>query len=351
MLELRSIRKRLGSLKLSDVSLRLDDGEYFVLVGPSGVGKTVLLEIVAGLIRPDAGEILWDGRDIKSDPPEARRFTVVYQDYALFPHLTVARNIDYGLRAAGAKPGAIRDRLSALADLLHIQALMARRPGTLSGGEQQRVALARALAPSPRLLLLDEPLSALDMNARTRLRKELKRINRELGVPVLHVTHDPEEAMALGDRIGIMLDERIRQAASPEKLFRRPSDPDVARFLGMRNVLPVTAVDGDICLVHGIAIRASSAHDASSHIWIRPEEILLSDERFDSSAQNQFEGSVIEWDHRRPLVAVHVEVRQPDLSVALELTGLITYASFKRLGIEAGARIYVTFKSSAIHCF
>ena len=351
MLELRSIRKRLGSLNLSDLSLRMDDGEYFVLLGPSGVGKTVLLEIVAGLIRPDAGEVMWDGKDIKSAPPEARRFAVVYQDYALFPHLTVARNIDYGLRAAGATPATIRDKLSALGDLLHIQGLMARRPGTLSGGEQQRVALARALATNPRLLLLDEPLSALDMNARKRLRRELKRINKELGVPALHVTHDPEEAMALGDRIGIMLDNRIRQVASPEKLFRRPSDPDVARFLGMRNVLPVTAVDGDLCLVHGIEIRASSAHDTSSHIWIRPEEILLSAERFDSSAQNQFEGRAIEWDHRPPLVAVHVEVRQPDLSAAFGLTGLITYASFKRLGLEVGSRIYVTFKSSAIHCF
>lgn len=344
MLELRSIGKRLGSLDMSDVSLRLDDGEYFVLLGPSGVGKTVLLEIIAGLIRPDAGGIFWDGRDITSDPPESRKFAVVYQDYALFPHLTVAGNIAYGLRASGVGTKAIRSRLAPLAEMLGIEGLMDRRPGRLSGGEQQRVALARALAVGPRLLLLDEPLSALDTNVRSQLRKELKRINVELNVPVVHVTHDPEEAMAVGDRVGVMLGDRIRQIASVDGLFHRPSDPDVARFLGMSNVLPVTAVKEQACLVHGTEIHASGADDATSHIWVRPEEILLSREPFDSSALNQIKCSVMGWEHSASLLAVRVA------SGDLTLTALITHRSFQTLRVEVGAEMYATFKSSAIHC-
>ncbi|MHC4075595.1 MAG: ABC transporter ATP-binding protein, partial [Planctomycetota bacterium] len=195
MLELRSISKSLGSFAMSDVSLRINAGEYFVLLGPSGVGKSVLIEVIAGLIKPDGGRIFWNDNDITLEPPEARGFAVVYQDYALFPHLTVRQNIAYGLRAAGGSPGKTEAHLQMLTEMLHIHKLLTRRPATLSGGEQQRVALARALAVEPKLLLLDEPLSALDTNTRLRLRKELKRINRQLNISVLHVTHDPQEAM------------------------------------------------------------------------------------------------------------------------------------------------------------
>jgi molybdate/tungstate transport system ATP-binding protein len=349
MLELRNIAARLGSLDMSEVSLKLDEGEYFVLLGPSGVGKTVLIEIIAGLVRPSGGQVFWEGRDITFWPPEARKFAVVYQDYALFPHLTVAENIAYGLRAAGAAREAIEDRRSELAEMLRIQGLMDRLPARLSGGEQQRVALARALAIRPKLLLLDEPLSALDTNSRARLQKELRQINRELGIPVFHVTHDPQEAMALGDRVGVMLNSRIRQVASVEDLFRRPSDPAVARFLGMKNVLPVMAAKDDLCYVRGVQIRVGSAPDSTTHLWIRPEEILLSNRPFDSSVRNQFEGRMVEWSYRDPLVAVDVAVGGADLSEPLVLTSLVSHTFFESLGLESGSRLYVTFKSSAVH--
>ena len=345
MLEMRSICKKLGAAQLADISLTIDDGEYFVLLGPSGVGKTVLIEIIAGLLRPDAGAIFRDGADITFQPPEARGFAVVYQDYALFGHLSVAKNIAYGPAAAGAEAQTIRKRVAALSEMLGIEKLMQRRPGTLSGGEQQRVALARALAVEPRLLLLDEPLSSLDVNTRLRLRKELKRINRELNIPIFHVTHDPTEAMALGDRVGVMLEQKLRQVAGPEELFRRPSDPAVAEFLGMKNVLAVSEVKGDICIAHGEEIHVSSADETVRHIWIGPEEILLSAEAFGSSARNQFACTVAEWDNRDSLFAVHLKCGE------LGLTSLITYASFKDLQIEAGKKLYATFKSSAIHCF
>ena len=345
MLELRAICKRLGTLDMRDVSLSLARGEYFVLLGPSGVGKTVLIEIIAGLIAPDAGHVLWDGADITAAPPEARGFAVVYQDCALFPHLTVAGNIAYGLRAAGVPAERISRRQRELADMLDTGPLMDRKPETLSGGESQRVALARALAVGPKLLLLDEPLSALDTTARVHLRRELRRINRTLNMTILHVTHDLEEAMALGDRIGVMLDHRVRQVAPPEELFRRPSDAEVAAFLGMWNVLPVTGAKDRVCQIAGQSVHVSHADEHTAHVWIKPEEVLLSREPFDSSARNQFPCRVVEWEHRDAHLLVHVRAGE------MPLAALITYASFRDLALEGGTEVYATFKSSAVHCF
>jgi len=345
MLELRSISKSLGSFAMSDVSIKIGDGEYFVLLGPSGVGKSVLIEIVAGLIKPDNGQILWNSKDMTLEQPEKRGFAVVYQDYALFPHLTVRQNIAYGLRTSGCKPEKIKTRLNTLVEMLQIQELLSRQPATLSGGEQQRVALARALIVEPKLLLLDEPLSALDINSQLRLRKELKRINRELNISVLHVTHDPEEAMVLADQICVMLDNKIRQVAPPNKLFRKPSDPEVAAFLGTRNVLSVTKSREGVCSICDKNIYVSSANFSTSHVWIKPEEILISICPFDSSARNQFKCRVVEIDPLDSLLAVHI------VSGKLPLTALITYASFNKLQIEVGTEVYATFKSSAIHCF
>ncbi|MDP6543265.1 MAG: ATP-binding cassette domain-containing protein [Phycisphaerae bacterium] len=344
MLELKSIAKRLGEMDMSDVSLTLERGEYFALLGPTGVGKTVLVEIIAGLIRPDGGSVSWDGVDITSISPERRSFAVVYQDYALFPHLSVERNIAYGARACGCNSAEISARTARLAVMLGITRLLNRRPETLSGGEQQRVALARSLAVEPKLLLLDEPLSALDTTTRLRLRRELKRINAELGTTIFHVTHEPEEAMALADRIGVMLDYRLHQIAPPEELFRRPTDADVARFLGIRNVLTVSSVRDDICEVAGQHIHASSADESTRHLWIMPEELLLSDQPFTSSALNQFKCAVIDWDHSDALLAVQLACGD------LRLVALITYTSFQQLNIEPNRELYVTFKSSAIHC-
>ncbi len=344
MLNLQSIGKRFGAFELKDVSLTIEDGEYFVLLGPSGVGKTVLMEIIAGLIRPDKGRILWDGADITSRPPEARGFSVVYQDYALFPHLTVRRNIAYGLAAASARPDRIRRQVAGLAEILRIKEILDRYPKSLSGGEQQRVALARALAVEPQLLLLDEPLSALDVNTRLRLRKELKRINTELNVSVLHITHDPQEAITLGDRICVMLDSRIRQVGTAAELFHEPCEPDVARFLGMKNILPVSEVKAGVCFVYDRQIQVSAADETTTHIWIRPEEIVISTEAFESSARNQFRCLVAEIDHHNSLLAVQVVCGR------MSLTALITYRSLKELGIGVGAEVYITFKSSAVHC-
>jgi molybdate/tungstate transport system ATP-binding protein len=369
MLELRSVTKRLGTFEMRDVNLRIEQGEYFMLLGPSGVGKTVLIETIAGLIRPDAGTILWQGRDVTFSPPETRRFAVVYQDCALFPHMTVAQNVAYGYRSrvSSRREGVGREgeapsepRVPAeIAASLGIEPLLDRYPGGLSGGEQQRVAMARALMADPELLLLDEPLSALDPNTRRQFRAELKRIHRnpplsrpgsggqgeQGGVTILHVTHDLEEAMSLGDRIGVMLDGRIHQCGTPDELFRRPSSREVAEFLGMRNVFPVSCVSKGICKAGDLEIHADQATQSVRHVWIRPEEIVLSNTRFDSSARNQFKGTVIDWEHSSTLLIVRLSCG------GLVLSSLITHASFKDLAIQAERELYVTFKSSSVHPF
>ena len=340
MLELERIDKRLGTFRVSELNLDEREGEYFVLLGPSGVGKTVLIELIAGLMPPDAGTIRWNGRDITSAPPETRNFAVVYQDYALFPHMTVKQNIAYGLPS---KDG--RSRLDALVANVGIQDLLHRYPGTLSGGEQQRVALARALITDPHLLLLDEPLAALDLTTRRRLRGELKRIHAETGAAFVHVTHDTEEAMSLGHRIGVMLEGRIHQVGTPEDLFRAPTDRDVADFLGMRNVIPISHVNDGVCSASGAQIHVAATDESVSYIWIKPEEIVLSTEPFESSARNQFKCNVEDWEHAGSLLAVRVA------SGDLKLSALVTHTSFTTLSIAPGAQLYATFKSSAVHCF
>jgi len=340
VLELERLSKRLGSFAIVDLSSQIRPGEYFVLLGPSGVGKTVLLEMIAGLMRPDSGRILWKGRDITGLAPHRRRFVLMYQDYALFPHLSVARNIGYGL-LKGESAGRVRS----MAAKLGIDGLLTRRVPALSGGEQQRVALARALVTQPEILLLDEPLSALDSNTRLRLRAELKQIQQQTATTFVHVTHDLDEAMALGDRVGVMLNQRLHQVGTPVELFRSPSDYDVACFLGMRNVLPVDEARQGTCRIGAAEIDAASATPAVRYLWIKPEEVVLSRQPFDSSARNQFQGTVAGWEYRDGLLAVRVDCRE------LSLVALVTHASFEHLAIEAGTPLFATFKSSAVHCF
>lgn len=345
MLEIRSLCKRLGTFSLPALDLTVEDGEYFVLLGPSGVGKTVLLEIVAGLLAQDAGEILWQGQDITRWPAERRGFAIVYQDYALFPHMTVLQNITYGLTSQGMKKVDKEARAREAARQLGIEELLARVPPTLSSGEQQRVALARALVVEPGLLLLDEPLSAVDLRMRRQLQQELKLIQRKTGTTFIHVTHDVLEAVVLGHRVGIMLEGRLRQIGTPEELIRRPESRDVAGFLGMRNIFAATPLRGGSCDVRGVKIHVGERSHPYQHIWVRPEEILLSLAPFESSARNQFRCAVEDWELQDVLVNVRVRI---DTAI---FSALITYASFEKLAVERDAPMYATFKSSAVHCF
>lgn len=345
MLELHSINRKLGDFNLANLTMSVAKGEYFVILGPSGVGKTVFLEVVAGLIRPDSGRIVWDGTNITFVPPERRGFAMVYQDYALFPHLSVAGNIAYGLRARGVDKKIVKNKVENTAELLGIRGLLHRKPQTLSGGEQQRTALARALITEPKVLLLDEPLAAVDPREAERLRRVLRDIHHSRDSIFLHVTHNVDEALYLGDKIGVMLDGTLRLVSTPEEIFRSPTDREVADFLGMRNVILIEEITQDGCRAGGVEISTSIADNSVAHVWIRPEDVLLSKRPFDSSARNQFRCTVTSWESSGRLLDVRISVSD------LALSAMITRSSFDDLEIDSGAVLYCTFKSSAINCF
>ena len=219
------------------IDLAVEDGEFFTLVGPSGCGKTTTLRLVAGFDAPTRGAIRFDGREMSGVPPENRGVGVVFQNYALFPHLSVAENVGYGLRFADPPDGESTDeRVASLLELVDLPDAGPRDPGELSGGQRQRVALARALAPGPELLLLDEPMSALDARLRERLRLQIKQIQSELGITTLYVTHDQEEALAVSDRVAVLSDGAVEQVGTPQAVYRRPETRFVAEFVGDNNV-------------------------------------------------------------------------------------------------------------------
>jgi len=221
-----------GAAVLAGLTLTIRDGEFFTLVGPSGCGKSTLLHLLAGLAAPSEGRIFFDGRDVTSLEPRARDVAVVFQNYALYPHMTVEENLAFPLRVAGMDRGRMREEVRGVARRLGIEAMLQRRPRELSGGQRQRVALGRALIRRPRVFLLDEPLSNLDTPLRAGMRAELRRLHDELGITMIYVTHDHTEAMTLGDRLAVMERGSVRQLGTPEDIYQRPADAFVAGFIG-----------------------------------------------------------------------------------------------------------------------
>ena len=244
--ELSGVSKRYGETSaLDDVSVTIDDGEFFTLVGPSGCGKTTTLRLLAGFEEPTDGAIRFDGESVADVPPERRSIGLVFQSYALFPHMTVAENVTYGLKFADPPEGKpANERVEELLELVGLAGFEERDPTELSGGQQQRVALARALAPGPELLLLDEPMSALDARLRERLRREIKAIQSELDVTTVYVTHDQAEALAVSDRLAVLSAGSVEQVGVPKTLYRRPKSRFVADFVGENNIFDGRVVDG-----------------------------------------------------------------------------------------------------------
>ena len=260
---------------LDDVSLAVAAGEFFTLLGPSGCGKTTLLRLIAGFEAPTTGAILLDGEDVTADPPNRRAVNTVFQSYALFPHLTVARNIGFGLEMQGRGRDETAARVSEMLRLTRMQDFAGRRTAQLSGGQQQRVALARALAPEPKVLLLDEPLSALDLKLRKEMQRELKRLQHETGITFVFVTHDQEEALTMSDRIGVMSAGRILQVGTPREVYTRPSSRFVADFIGETNFLTGRASGGRVTLDGGGEVVADAAGDGPVTLAVRPEHVQL----------------------------------------------------------------------------
>jgi ABC-type Fe3+/spermidine/putrescine transport system ATPase subunit len=263
-----------ATVALDDLSLRVRRDELFVLLGASGSGKTTLLRAIAGFVRPGGGRVALDGVDIGLMPPHRRPVNTVFQSYALFPHMTVAANIAFGLRHLSKS--AVAERVAEVLALVRLEALADRRPHQLSGGQQQRVALARGLAPRPALLLLDEPLSALDRALRTETRDELVRLRRTLGTSFILVTHDQQEALTMADRIGVMRDGRIVQIGAPAEVYERPASRYVAEFLGAANILPVVVSGDGRAELPGLgSITVAAGVEGASLLALRPERLRL----------------------------------------------------------------------------
>lgn len=267
-----------GQSALQGCDLEVQGGEFFTLLGPSGCGKTTLLRIVAGLEHPDSGDVRVGDRIVTHQPAHTRRVNTVFQSYALFPHLNVADNIGFGLRMLGVDKTERRRRSAAMLEFMHIEALAARRVDQLSGGQQQRVALARALVNEPDILLLDEPLSALDAKLRGELQLELKRTQRRLGTTFILVTHDQHEALTLSDRIAVMHDGRMEQIGNVTELYEQPHSAYVADFLGLANNLRVLSVSGHEVETPIGRLQLTQNTGVGGKVMIRPEHIKLGEE-------------------------------------------------------------------------
>ncbi|MBS0529873.1 MAG: ABC transporter ATP-binding protein [Proteobacteria bacterium] len=275
--QLIDISKRLGSLKAVDrVSLDVAQGSIVTLLGPSGCGKSTTLRLLAGLYKPDSGEILLRDQNVTHLPPNKRKMTMVFQEYALFPHLTIADNVGYGLRMQGVDRSQARGRVGEMLDLVGLASSSEKYPHQLSGGQQQRVALARAIAVNPEVLLLDEPLSNLDAKLRIKLREEIVRLQRVLGKTMVFVTHDQEEALSISDRVAVMGEGRIVQLGTPEDIYFRPANRYVAEFVGLANFIDVTvAASGRVQLGDQSFQFAGAAVAGSATLVVRPEAMKL----------------------------------------------------------------------------
>ena len=287
------VKRYSGWTVVKDVSLAIDEGEFVSLLGPSGCGKTTILRMVAGLIEPSGGTIRIGDRDVTRLPPNKRNIGLVFQSYALFPHLTVHENVAFGLRRKGQGGAELDERVNEALAMVRLAGFGGRYPRQLSGGQQQRVAMARAIAPRPSVLLFDEPLSNLDAKLRDEMQIELKRLQRELGITTLFVTHDQAEALSLSDRVCVMHDGVIQQFAEPETIYRRPATAFVASFIGKPNRLEATIRGGRLALDEQLELRSESVLGSDGkavEVFIRQEAISLVESGGDSV--NRIPGTV-----------------------------------------------------------
>jgi putative spermidine/putrescine transport system ATP-binding protein len=346
-LDLRSIWKSFGAVNaVAEVSFELERGEFLSLLGPSGCGKTTTLRMVAGLERPDRGSIYLDGKDITDLPARRRGMGMVFQSYALFPNMTARENIAYGLRIRRLSGGEIARRVDKLVAITRLDGAADRYPHQISGGQQQRAALARALAIEPDVLLLDEPLSALDASVRIALRAEIRRVQQEFGISAIYVTHDQEEALSISDRIAVMSNGRIEQLASPEEIYHRPETEFIASFVGLSNRLAATVGDKPGTVVWqsqpiGVPSLGGLRPGTPITLVVRPERVAVARLGSDEGLQNgAYPGTVIARTFLGPTTRFLVRVGDAELTVDMGAEGS---------ALRADDRISVSIDGSA--CF
>ncbi len=345
MLRIDRVSASWTDFRLRDIELEVKDDEYFVVLGPSGSGKSLLLETIAGFYPVESGHIHLNQEDITALPPNKRDTAVVYQDYVLFPHMNVRKNIGYGLNVNGISEDG---KVDGMAERLGIDHLLERDILTLSGGEKQRVAIARALVLEPKLLLMDEPYGSLDNRISVELRSLVKNMHDEIGGTVIHVTHDQEEAVVLGDNIGVMKDGRIVQSGKPEEVMRKPISRYVAEFVGTGNIFHGEAskkgVVMHVLLDDSVKVSAVSDLEGKVVATIRPEDIILANHKFESSARNAFDGIVNAIIDR----GIFLEIR---VNIGIPLVVYVTRQAVDELALRKGSSVVVLFKASAVHLF
>lgn len=360
MLSVRHISKNLGALSIKDVSFDVQPGQYFVLLGASGVGKSVLLQTIAGITSPDTGCIFLDEKDITCEKIYTRKIALVFQNNTLFPHLTVYDNIAYPLRCQKLENRQIRERIDKLAEDFAINHLLKQRTTTLSGGEAQRVSLARAIASEPKCLLLDEPLSSLDVKSRSQIRALLRKLSARSRA-IVHVTHDYTEAACLGTHIAVMENGRLAQTGTLQEVFQRPKSEFIARFVGIRNFFKGRLLESDYrrdsragsrqFVSNGLSFSLLTDRPAQAgFICVRSEDVTIYNGtspliRPRSSARNNFEGTIVDIVPNGAGVEVIVDIAAAG---GVELAALITNESVRMLDLHCGKKVWVSFKASAV---
>ena len=348
MLEVKRLSARRAYFTINDVSLTVQDGEYFVLLGPTGAGKSVLLESIAGIKGINGGEIWIGGKNVTPLTIQERNIGFAHQKYALFRHLPVRGNISYGVQWRYESQKEIDDAIDQVIDLLSLHDLLDRAPHGLSGGESQRICLARAIAIRPDLLLLDEPLGSVDAESRESTERELKEMHDRLGLTTIHVTHDFQEAIALGDRIGVMIGGSILQIGTPDEVFRHPNSEAVARFLMTRNILDGEVQDGPdgqstFCF-DGKKLTADTALRGKRQASIRPESIEILVDAPEADVDNCLPGTITHISNRGAITYVWVDAPP-------EFTCLVLRPSLDRLGLKEGQGVHIKFDASALNIF
>jgi len=347
MIKIENLSKKWGSFSLKNISFNVRKGEYFVILGPTGSGKTLLLETIAGFHKVDDGRLFIDGKDITTLTPNERKIGFVYQDYMLFPNMSVLDNIAYGLRVLKEDERKIDERVKQLADMLSISHILHRYPYNLSGGEQQRVAIARALAIQPKLLLLDEPLSALDEMLRMRIIKDLKKINREEDITMIHVTHSRNDAILLADRIAVIKDGSIMQIGKTEEVFRKPKNKFIAEFVGVENLFRGEAKRTNgltLFKTDGIELYSSMQIEGDVYATIRPEDIIISDKKIKSSARNCIPGVIKEMIDMGNVIRATV-----DCGILFMVN--ITHEAMRETNLFLEKKVWLVFKAHNVNLF
>ncbi|RLD55095.1 MAG: hypothetical protein DRJ05_13525 [Bacteroidetes bacterium] len=342
MLELKNISLDFKEFSLKDISFTVEQGEYFVLLGKSGAGKSLILEIIAGMLKPGSGKVILSDKDITEERIQKRQVAIVFQDYAVFPHLSVKENICYPLKGNKMNKAERVKRVMELGERLGIHHLLDRKTTTLSGGELQRVALARALAMDPKCILLDEPLSALDVQLQHDLRTMLRKLNKE-GLTIIHVTHDYEEAVSLADRVGIIDSGTIEQIGTLKEVFHSPKSLYIANLTGIKNFYNAEITGVGRALLEQKKKISLTYHgdEKSGSVLFRAEDVVISCEPIISSFANSFKGTIL---HISPTVN-GIEIL---VDTGIRLTSLITEQSVKKLELKEGKVVYVNFKASAV---